>query len=476
MSAVAVADTDGLGQMSLFETVKHCLDYDTQRIDTWTSELTAEEINLLLYDPHVFLRPKQMMPQTALWEVWSVEAGRGFGKTELGSGNINLLAWDNPGIRIGLMGATLNEVLTAMLNGPSGIITRSHPQFRPVYNGKNRELKWPNGSVAYVFTGDEPEQLRSFQCHVFWIDELYKMRYQKEIWEQLKFVVRLKWQPGFTTWKRPVKILTSTPRKTKLCRDIRAQDGNGKVIVTTGSSFENATNLADEFLDGLRSIENTSIGKQEVYGGLLDDNPGALFKYDLINRHRYEFVSGKDAKTLEEQVRELLLTMDKIVIGVDPSVSDNERSDETGIVVAARRGDDGYVFDDLTIKGSPTEWARQVVKGYKKYECDVCIYEKNQGGLLVEQTIRNADNTLRCDGVSATKGKAIRAEPVSILYEQGRIHHVGEFVELEEQMTQFDPALGRNQKSPDRMDALVWALTRLFAKKTGSYQLFSLAR
>lgn len=421
-------------------------------VEQFLQSLTVDEALDLLHSIETIGRPKQQLPEGD-WTTWLILAGRGFGKTFVGAHTVNNWARQHPGCRIALVGETVADVRDVMINGDSGILKQADPRFQPIYEPSKRLITYPNGSLAQTFSGEEPDQLRGPQFHFAWVDELAKLKYQNEVWDMLQFCMRL--------GDIPKVLVTTTPRPTTLIKTL-ASDPH--THVTRGSTFENK-NLPTVFLDALqKKYEGTRLGQQELYAAILDDNPGALFKQLNIDSAR--------VKRVNEDGVPLIETMDRIVVAIDPAVTANERSDETGLIVAGRKGDDGYIFADESLIAKPSEWARKAITAYNTYQADSIVAEVNQGGDMVESTVRNIDKMVRFRQVRATRGKAIRAEPIASLYEQNRIHHVGYFEKLEEQMCSYDPTLGQHQKSPDRMDAMVWALTELFGANFREPQIF----
>jgi phage terminase large subunit-like protein len=301
-----------------------------------------------------------------------------------------------------------------------------------------------------LYNAVEPDQLRGPQHDAAWVDELAKFRYVQDTWDQLQFGLRL--------GDKPRSIITTTPRPLPLIRKLISREGDG-IFVTRGATIDNKDNLAESTVRELYDrYGGTRLGRQELEGEILDDIPGALWSRESIDDYRV-----REAPDLE-----------KVYVAVDPAVSAEENSDENGIVVVgfARDKDGyarGYVLEDGTLKGNPEQWARKAVSLYRKYAADKIIAEKNQGGLMVESVIRSVDRSVPIELVHASRGKYIRAEPISALYEQGRVHHVGRFDKLEDQMCLFsvDNIRDNNTGSPDRVDALVWGLTKLFDKITG---------
>jgi len=357
------------------------------------------------------------------------------------------MAYDNPGCRIALVGETTADVRKVMVEGESGILSISPPEFMPDYSPANRQLTWPNGSIALTYNGTQPDQLRGPQHHFAWCDELAKWQYIQSSWDQLQFGLRL--------GRHPQQVVTTTPRPLEL---IKKLINDPDTVVTRGRTYDNAANLAGPFLKQIQErYGGTRLGRQELEGELLEDIPGALWQRSNIDRNR-----RPEAPT----------ELQRIVVAVDPATSSEEGSDETGIVcVGIARDPDGYnrgyVLADRSLRGSPDEWARTAVALYREFEADRIIAEKNQGGEMVESVIRAADRNVPVSLVHASRGKLVRAEPISALYEQNRVHHVGRFDELEDQMCTFSSDYDRTDKSPDRMDALVWGLSFLFEKMTG---------
>jgi phage terminase large subunit-like protein len=393
---------------------------------------TATERVALEYEWRFWARPNQIAPEGA-WHVWLVSAGRGYGKTRTGAEWVNDRAKRNPHERIALIGATAADTRDVMVEGESGILAVSPPWNRPHYEPSKRRLTWPNGAMATTYSAEEPDRLRGPQHGAAWADEVAAWAYP-ETWDQLMFGLRLGTDPRV--------IATTTPRPTALIRRLMKDP---HTVVTRGSTFENAANLAPSFLaDVRRKYEGTRLGRQELFAELLDDTPGALWNYAQIDALRVPRAPA----------------LRRIVVAIDPAVTANEESDETGIVVAGL-GEDGhgYVLQDLSGKFSPDGWARLAVQAYRTYEADRIIAEVNNGGDLVERVIRTVDPHVPYTAVHASRGKRVRAEPVAALDEQGRVHHVGSFAALEDQMCTWDSTTG--ERSPDRMDARVWAITEL---------------
>lgn len=369
-------------------------------------------------------------------------AGRGFGKTRSGAEQVRIWAADGKHPTMALVGATYADIRDVMLEGESGLVSISHPSQKPVLQLRRRRIVWPNGTIAFVYTAEEPERLRGPQHYAAWADEVAAWRYP-EAWDQLQFGLRL--------GTNPQTVATTTPKPTQIIRELMADPGT---IVTHGTTYENRANLAESFFrQVIKRYEGTRLGRQELLAELLSDNPKALWIRKNINAHRVIIIG--------EELDKLIKSMRRIVVAIDPAVSSNEHSDETGIIVMGRLGDHFYVFDDLSGVFRPEEWAKRAVAAYGKFFCDRIVAEVNNGGDLVESVIRTVNLDVSYRKVHASRGKTIRAEPIAALYEQGRVHHVGFFPMLEDQMCTFDPTDDSIKVSPDRMDGLVWAGTEL---------------
>lgn len=417
--------------------------------EAFLSQLSPSVVAHLKYDWGFWAREDQKTPPGD-WETWLILAGRGFGKSRTGAEWVREKAQAFPGCRIALIGETSADCRKVMIEGDSGILGISPPDFMPEYSPTNRQLSWPNGSIAVTYNATEPDQLRGPQHHFAWADELAKWEYMQDSWDQLQFGLRL--------GDSPQCVVTTTPRPLPLIRELVAKEGKG-VYVTKGSTRDNSANLPDSFI---RSIEDkyggTRLGRQELEGEILDDIPGALWNREML-----------DAKRLKEVPEDLL----RVFVAVDPATSSDEGADEHGIVVVGLARDKdgyarGYVLEDASCRGQPEVWAKAAVRMYRKWEADKIVAEKNQGGEMVSSMIKTVDRTVPIKLVHASRGKMVRAEPISSLYEQGRVHHVGRFDKLEDQMCLFsiDQLRGKSYGSPDRVDALVWGLTEIFDKIT----------
>jgi len=378
-------------------------------------------------------RTEQVPPDNKDWTTYLFLAGRGAGKTRTAAEWLAWKASSNPKTRWAIIAPTHADARDTCVEGESGIlkILREYGTLKD-YNRSISEIFLTNGSRIKLFSGEEPDRLRGPQFHGGWFDELAAFKYP-DTWDQYQFGARL--------GEHPQTIVTTTPRPTKLIKDLITRSG---VLVVRGSTFDNAKNLAPSALAELKlRYENTRLGRQELYGEILDTVEGALWTREMIERAR--------VTDLPPLIR--------IVIAIDPAVTSNANSDETGIVAAGITADNHYyVLDDKSLRASPDAWARVAVNLYHELKADKIIAETNNGGDMVTLLIRQVDNNVPVKKVTATRGKQVRAEPISSLYEQGRVHHHGYFAELETQLCEWTPIASF---SPDRLDALVWALTEL---------------
>ena len=411
----------------------------------------------LLWDWSAWGRPEQQCP-TGDWNVWLVLAGRGFGKTRLAAEWVREEAkYTTTGQRrFALVARTAADVRDVIVEGESGIINISPPSEKPHYEPSKRRLTWPNGNTATLFTADEPDSLRGPQFTHAWGDEVAAWRQTPDAagmtsWDNLRVGTRL--------GSRPKILATTTPKRVPLIYSLlkEAEEKPGQVAITRGSTMDNAGNLSGAYLDTMLGIyEGTSLARQELFGEMLEDVAGALWTEEVIESSR------QSVYPLNTPLR---------LIGVDPSVAENPR-DECGIVVVAStaEGDlykrNAWVLEDASVHGSPDVWANKVVEMARKWGCPV-VAEVNQGGALVRNAIQAIDPSVTVLEVHSKQGKALRAEPITLAYQQGRVHHIGYLADLESQMYSWIP--GDGGKSPDRIDALVHALTALLIKPPSGF-------
>jgi phage terminase large subunit-like protein len=434
----------------------------------WLASATPDEVdeflgglsqNALLSLPWLFefwALPHQLPPRGA-WKTWVIMGGRGAGKTRAGSewvrAQVEGAGPNDPGAakRVALLGETVDQVREVMVMGESGIIACSPPDRRPEWLASRRQLVWPNGAVAQVFSAHEPEAMRGPQFDAAWADELGKWKRGGEAWDQLQFALRL--------GKSPRCVVTTTPRNVQVLKAILK---NPSTVITHAPTEANRAYLAESFLAEVQArYGGTRIGRQELEGVLVEDEEGALWTTAMLERAR---------------VTELPV-FSRVVVAVDPPVTSTKQSDECGIVVvgADTRGEPkdwrAVVLEDASVKGaSPEGWARAALAAMERHGADRLVAEVNQGGDLVEKVVRMVDPLVSFRAVHATRSKMLRAEPVAALYEQGRVAHVRGLGALEEQMCQMAATGWQGSGSPDRLDALVWALTELIVAPMGQIQ------
>jgi len=404
------------------------------KVEEFIAGLTDEEALSILSAWDLWALPYQRLPEGG-WRRWVLRAGRGTGKSYAGSENVNALAEDRSKIRrgeIGIIGRTWSDARFTMVEGPSGILSTAKPHFRPRWEPGNGLLTYPNGVKARIFSADKPESIRGPNFSLVWGDEVAHWPNLYKTWtEVIEPALRVGWARA---------ILTTTPVRDPDLKKIEAMAGT---ITTRASTFDNIY-LPEEVRAVFRQIyAGTRIGRQELYGEILEEAEHALWSAAVIEAGRVS-----NAPPLR-----------RCNVAVDPAVTHNENSDETGITVQGLGGDGhAYVLADKTLKASPAGWARQAVAAYHRYSADCIVAEVNNGGDLVESTIHIVDENVPVKKVRASRGKYSRAEPVAALYERGSVHHVGVFEELEEQMVTWEPT---HAASPDRLDALVWGITEL---------------
>ena len=393
---------------------------------------------------HQLARPEQIPTDDKTWTTWLYLAGRGAGKTRTAAEWLAFQASSNPRTRWAIAAPTYSDVRDTCAEGQSGIVQvlREYGTLKD-YNRSIGELFLTNGSRIKLFSGEEPDRFRGPQFHGGWFDELAAFKYP-DAWDQYQFGLRL--------GDFPQTIVTTTPRPTKLIKDLIAREG---VRVVRGSTFDNAKNLAPSALIELKArYENTRLGRQELYGEILDNVEGALWTREMIESARVT-----EAPPLV-----------RVVVAIDPAVTSSSTSDETGIVCAGvSSAGEYYILDDKSLRASPDKWARQAVNLYHEHKADKIVAETNNGGDMVIMLLKQVDAGIATKKVTATRGKQLRAEPISSLYEQGKVHHIGYFPELESQMCEWTPL---SNESPDRLDALVWALTEL---NSGGSSMLALA-
>ncbi len=381
-------------------------------------------------------RPAQSIPEGD-WTIWLLKAGRGFGKTRVGAETVRIWKENNPIIHI--VGPTAGDARDVLIEGPAGILECSPAWDKPKYEPSKRRLSWNNGAYALIFSADEPDRLRGPQCYAAWCDELAAWKYPEDAWDNLMMGLRL--------GSNPRCVVTTTPRPIKLVKQL-VKDPS--VYVTNGSTYDNIDNLAPAFLNTiLKKYEGTRLGRQELNAEILEDVEGALWNLSMIEKSR---------------VKQMPTELVRCAVAIDPSVTSTEDADETGIITGGKDAK-GHIYiwaDDSGIY-SPQGWATKAISSYDRNRADRVIGETNNGGDLIETVIRNIDPSVSYKGVWASRGKIVRAEPVVALYEQQRVHHVGTLAKLEDEMTNWI----QGEKSPGRIDALVWLVTFLMDNEQG---------
>ena len=397
------------------------------------------------------------LPPDGEWTSWIILGGRGAGKTRAGAEWVrSMVEGAKPrdrgrAHRVALIGETIDQAREVMIFGDSGIMACTPPDRMPVWEPSRKRLVWPNGATAQVFSAHDPESLRGPQFDAAWADELAKWKKAEETWTQLQFGLRLGEQPR--------QVVTTTPRNTPVLRQILE---NVSTVVTHAPTEANRANLARSFLTEVQArYAGTRLGRQELEGVLLDDAEGALWKTAQLEALRV----GDPGE------------LNRIVVAVDPPVTGHEGSDECGIVVVGARTDgapqhwEAVVLEDATVSGaSPTRWAEAAIAAMRRHGAERLVAEVNQGGDLVATVIRQVDPLVAFRGVRASRGKSARAEPVAALYEQGRVKHVRGLGALEDQMCRMTANGFTGRGSPDRLDALVWALHELMIEPAAQWR------
>ena len=418
-----------------------CLPRET--VKAWLDGLTPNSIASLPYLFDIWALGAHQSPPDGDWITWLILGGRGAGKTRAGSewirtqveGPTPLAAGRRA--RVALVGQSIDEVVDIMVRGESGILACSPKDRRPRLVLQRKALEWPNGAEATFYSDHDPERLRGPQFDCAWADELGKWRNTQATWDMLQMCLRL--------GDFPQQVVTTTPRANPT---LEALMQDPTTVVTSASTWANAANLADSFIKQVKSqYTGTAQGRRELEGEMVLDRAGALWTRELIDRSR--------APAAPE--------MSRVIVAIDPPASTGARADECGMIVAGLGIDDvGYVLADLSSQGdTPNQWAARAVDAYHEYSADRIVAEVNQGGAMVETLVRQVDANVSYSAVHATRGKQMRAEPVSSLYEMGRVRHVGMFATLEDQMCGFGADDAPKGASPDRVDALVWAMTEL---------------
>ncbi|MBK4217840.1 DNA-packaging protein [Paracoccus caeni] len=419
---------------------------EPQEVDEFLGGLGENALMALPWLFEFWALPHQLPPEGD-WKSWVIMGGRGAGKTRAGSEWVRRMVEGAttaaPGrcSRVALVGETFDQVREVMVMGESGILACSPPDRRPVWEAGRRRLVWANGATATCYSAHEPEALRGPQFDAAWVDELAKWKKAEDTWDMLQFALRL--------GEHPQQVVTTTPKNVGVLKRIL---GNASTVVTHAPTEANRAYLAESFLAEVQArYGGTRTGRQELEGVLLEDVEGALWTSSALEACRVEVAPR----------------LSRVVVAVDPAVTSGRGSDECGIVVAGvvAEGEPkdwvAYVLEDATVKGSPVEWARAAIAAMDRHGAERLVAEVNQGGDLVESVIRQVDPLVPFRALRAGRGKGLRAEPVAALYEQGRVRHLRGLGALEDQMCQMTVGGFEGRGSPDRLDALVWALHEL---------------
>lgn len=424
-------------------------------VDGFLSGLSDNALAALPWLFEFWALPHQLPPEGD-WKSWVIMGGRGAGKTRAGSewvrARVEGATPDAPGRarRVALVAETFDQGREVMVFGDSGILACSPPDRRPVWEAGRRRLVWANGAVAQVFSAHEPEALRGPQFDAAWVDELAKWKKAEETWDMLQFALRL--------GEHPQQVVTTTPRNVGVLKAILR---NPSTVTTHAPTDANRAYLAESFLAEVEArYAGTRLGRQELEGVLLEDVEGALWTTAALEGCRVEAPPA----------------LDRVVVAVDPSVTAGKASDECGIVVAGvvQRGEPqdwrAFVLEDATIRGGPSDWARAALAAMERHGAERLVAEVNQGGDLVESVIRQIDPLVPFRALRAGRGKGLRAEPVAALYEQGRVRHLRGLGALEDQMCRMTVAGYQGRGSPDRLDALVWAIHELMIEPAAHWR------
>lgn len=428
-----------------------------QEVDAFLAELDDNALLALPWMFEFWALPHQLPPLGG-WKSWVIMGGRGAGKTRAGAewvrAQVEGALPSDPGRsrRMALVGETYDQVRDVMIFGESGILACSPPDRRPEWEATKRRLVWPNGATAQAYSAQEPEALRGPQFDAAWVDELAKWKKAEEAWDMLQFALRL--------GEHPQQVITTTPRNVAVLKMIL---NNPSTVVTHAPTEANRAYLAQSFLEEVQArYAGTRLGRQELDGVLLDDVEGALWSTAQLEALRV-------ARPPE---------MDRVVVALDPSVTGGTGADECGIIVAGAvtRGPvqdwRAYVLEDATVRGRPTDWARAAIGAMERWGAEKLVAEVNQGGDLVEGVLRQVDPLVPFKALRAARGKSARAEPVAALYEQGRVRHCreGRLGALEDQMCRMTVRGFEGRGSPDRVDALVWALHELMIEPAAHWR------
>ncbi len=419
-------------------------------LEAFLSTLDAASLERIIFDWPLWARSAQLPPDDIDWTTWLILGGRGAGKTRAGAEWVRNLALDDaapeygPPARIALIGRTLDEVRNIMIEGSAGILA-VHPEYeRPEFVASRGQLVWTNGVIGEALSAETPESLRGHQFSAAWCDEVCKWRHPRQTWDMLQFALR--------TGRRPRQVVTTTPRPMELLKSL-LEDPD--VVISRMATSENRENLSPAFFTAIIDrYQGTRLGRQELDADLLEDREDGLWSREAIDIGRVDRPPD----------------LSRIVVAVDPPVTAHAKSDACGIIAAGKGQDKrAYILADATCQGlTPIGWATKAVALYNRLQADRIVVEVNQGGDMVEAVIRQIDETVPVTPVRATRSKWTRAEPIAALYERGLVAHTGIYPELEDELCDFGPDGLTGGHSPDRLDALVWALTNLMLTPLGN--------
>lgn len=428
-----------------------------REVDAFLAGLSDNALASLPWIFEFWALPHQLPPRGD-WKSWVIMGGRGAGKTRAGAEWVRRkVEGATPQARgecsrVALIGETFDQAREVMVMGDSGILACSPPDRRPVWEASRRRLVWPNGATATVYSAHEPEALRGPQFDAAWVDELAKWKKAEDSWDMLQFALRL--------GSHPQQVVTTTPRNVEVLKRILR---SASTVTTQAPTDANRAYLAESFLAEVEArYGGTRLGRQELEGVLLEDVEGALWTSAMVEAARVD----------------RLPDLDRIVVAIDPAVSGAEGSDECGIVVAGvvTQGPPkdwrAYVIEDASLRGSPSDWARGAIAAMDRHKAEKLVAEVNQGGDLIESVLRQLDPLVPFRGLRASRGKALRAEPVAALYEQGRVKHLRgpSLGALEDQMCRMSLRGYEGRGSPDRVDALVWAIHELMIEPASGFR------
>lgn len=456
--------------------IAQLLDLDPDDREKVLGSMSQDDAERILREWKLWARPKQLAPP-GTWRAWLRMAGRGEGKTRSGAEWVHEKARTSKTGRGALIAPTYSDARDVMIEGVSGLLETAPRGFAPVFEPSRWRLIYPNGVRVKVFSAEKPNRLRGPQHEFIWIDEVAAFQYPREVYDMAMFGLRIGPNPQcmITTTPKPIELLVDLTSRAVMCTELRTARPGDEILqraigvaLSAGTTYENRANLAASwFSDIISRYEGTRLGDQELLALLLTDVPGALWNTELLQRNRIVPLDAQGKVVdVKDAIGSILPDMHRIVVAIDPPARSKGTVSEAGIVAAGRgMNKHGYVLADRSGVMSPEKWARTAIDLYYELEADRIIAEINNGGEMVEHTIKSVDPKVPVKVVTATRGKMVRAEPIAAFDEQGKIHHVGTFGAMESQMCTWVPDSGL--ASPDRMDARVWALSDLMLRPGG---------